>query len=86
MTHALYNDAWPQVQIDVDDFRDAREDEVEHCEYCVSPFFEDELEQHLGEKRCKECRFVCPVCRDADVYDEGEFCLMCAYWALGCEA
>lgn len=76
---------WPRIQTDVDDDRPAREDEVEYCERCGVALLEGELQRHAGESRCEDCRPFCPVCRDAEMGEPGEFCGTCAKWAMGVE-
>lgn len=80
-----YDDTWPRIQTDVDDDRPAREDEVGYCEGCGNPFLKDELREHAGEDRCSDCRPYCPVCQDGPVFSVGEFCEVCAMWAMGIE-
>ena len=79
-------DDWPRIMTDVDDDRTAREDEVEYCQHCGAAVLEGALQRHLGERRCEDCRPLCPVCHDAPVDEEGQFCETCAYAALGVEA
>jgi hypothetical protein len=76
---------WPQIRIAVDDWRNARTDEVEHCQHCREAVLEGELERHLGEMRCEDCRPLCPVCRDVPAWEANEFCTDCALWAMGVE-
>lgn len=76
---------WPRIQTEVDDDRPAREEELEYCQNCGEPVLGGELQQHAGERRCEGCLFYCPVCEDAQVGEEGEFCATCAYWAMGVE-
>lgn len=76
---------WPRIMIDVDDDRPATEDEIEYCDHCEQPVMEGELQRHLGERRCEDCRPLCPVCEDAEVWSEGEFCESCAWAAMGVE-
>lgn len=77
---------WPEVYTDVDRTRPATDDEAEHCQHCEEPFMEDELTRFMGERRCVDCRFYCPVCGD-HVYAEKLFCNApeCAYAAMGVE-
>ena len=74
---------WPRIRTDVDDDRPARESEVEYCTHCGTAVLEGELMMHLGERRCENCRVLCPVCHDWSVSEAGEFCMTCALEALG---
>ena len=76
---------WPYIQTDVDDYRPATDEEVEYCQLCGCAELEVDMVKHLGEWRCRNCNWHCPICGDAEVYDEGEFCNPCAMWALGVE-
>ena len=68
---------WPKIRTDVDDDRPAREDEVEYCQHCSAAVLEGELKQHLEERRCAECRFLCADCGDAPVDERGDVCAVC---------
>jgi hypothetical protein len=76
---------WPRIRTDVDDDRPAREDEVEYCEHCGAAVLEGDLQRHLGERRCDECRPLCPECHDWPVSEKDEFCPTCALAAMGVE-
>ena len=76
---------WPRIRTDVDDDRPAREDEVEYCAHCGAAVLEGELQPHLGDWRCEDCRPLCRECKDAQVDEEGEFCELCALAAMGVE-
>lgn len=77
--------SWPRIQTDVDDDHAALEDEIEFCESCGEAVLEGDLKRHAGEKRCRNCRHLCPECRDAEVLEPNEFCQTCAYAAMGVE-
>jgi len=74
-----------RVQTDVDDYRPAREDEIEHCDKCGSPALRGTLGRHLGERRCVDCQFLCQVCLEAPVYEPEHICWHCSHWAMGVE-
>lgn len=76
---------WPRIRCAVDDDRPARDDEVERCEHCGAAALEGELQRHLGELRCDECRPLCCECHDCPVSEPGEFCPICSLAALGVE-
>ena len=76
-------DDWPRLRTAVDDDRPAREDEVEYCQHCGSAVLEGDLQVHLVDRRCYNCRPLCVVCDDAPVDQAGEFCALCALEALG---
>ena len=80
-----YDDTWPCIQTDVDDDRPATDDEVEYCEGCGKAVLEGELRRHAGEYRCEDCWPYCPICQDEPVLSDGEFCEICAMWAMGVE-
>jgi hypothetical protein len=76
---------WPRIRTDVDDDRPATDAEVEYCQHCGEAVLEGTLRWHLGERRCDECRPLCPECQDWPVGQEGEFCPACALAAMGVE-
>lgn len=84
MTEATGAD-WPLIRTAVDDYRRATPDEVRYCACCEGAYLKEDLAPWLGEMRCEECCWLCPVCRDREVAAEGEFCDVCALWALGVE-
>jgi hypothetical protein len=77
--------SWPHIMVDVDDDRPARDEEVEYCAHCSAAVLEGELQRHLGELRCDECRPLCCECHDCPVSEPGEFCPICSLAALGVE-
>jgi hypothetical protein len=69
---------WPTIRIDVDDERPATDEEVEYCEHCGAAVLEGELLRYLGERRCRECCYLCAECLEDFVDENGEFCKICA--------
>ena len=74
---------WPMIRTDIDDERPAKPEEVGRCELCGALVLEEALQRHLGERRCAECRTLCPVCHDYPVSQPREFCPICALEAMG---
>ena len=65
-------------------FREDDEQEpTMQCEGCGKPVHEDDMKKWVGEWRCPECRFYCPVCNDDPVLNEREFCWFCSHQAMG---
>lgn len=77
--------ARPRLRHKIDDDRPAREDEVEYCQHCGAAVLEGELKLHAGERRCENCRPLCPICHDYPVSDPEQFCPVCALEAMGVE-
>lgn len=79
----------PQIQTDVDDFRDATEaDGLTRCQHCGEWTVEAQPwpGTHWGDDtRCPACCYWCAECKDEPVLERGEMCWYCTHLAMGAD-